>query len=335
MTKFIQTNLPKRRFLSAMICGAVVVALPAVSARAQDFPSRPITLVSPYQAGGAADGIGRALAAAASKHLGQPVVLESKPGAEGMIGAADVMNADADGYRLLWGGAGSMMLVTALRKNPPFDPVENFTPIAGSVDFSFFLYVHPDVGANTVEEFIEIARANPGQFNYGTGNNQGLLSFAYFNKEYGLDLQHIAYQGEVAAISDLVPGRIQALFATTSALPYVKDGSLKALVTTLPERSPLLPDVPTMEESGLEGVPFSPGGGWLGIYGPAGVDPSVVETLNEAFTKAYNDPAVQQQIQSVGLAYTEMDASQFAEFSLNQRDQYLNMIRDLGIPQVE
>ncbi|MFE3837452.1 Bug family tripartite tricarboxylate transporter substrate binding protein [Pseudogemmobacter sonorensis] len=335
MTHSTHEGRQRRRVLAGMALGLCALALPATQALAQDYPTRPITLVSPYQAGGAADSIGRAVAAAASKHLGQPIVVEAKPGAEGLLGANDVRTSDPDGYRILWGGAGSMMLATALRKTPPFDPVTDFTPISGSVDFSFFLYVHPDVEADTMAEFIELVREAPGDLNYGTGNNQGLMTFSWLNQTYGLDMEHIAYPGEVAATTDLVPGRIQALFATTSALPHVREGNLKVLVTTLPQRSALLPDVPTMVEAGFDNVPFSPGGGWLGIFGPAGMDPAVVARLEEAFAKAYQDPAVQNQLEMLGLSHTEMTLAEFTDFVQAQRDQYRATIQDLGIPQVD
>lgn len=321
--------------------GAVVVrrlfaglsaTIVAGSVCAADFPVRPVTLVAPYQAGGSADGIARAIATAAAKELGQPVVVENKAGADGLIGAMDVLKAAPDGYRVLWGGAGSMMVVPALRKNPPFDPVTAFTPIAGSVDFSFFLYVHPSVPANDMREFVDFIKANPGKYNYATGNNQGLLTFAYINKSQGLDMEQVAYKGETAVVGDLIPGRVQAMFGTSTASPHVKNGKLKALVTTLPQRSPLLPDVPTMKESGFDDLPFSPGGGWLGIFGPAGMERPVVDRLNKAFEAALNDPEVQKQLEQAGLTYTPLSVDELAVFVKDQRDLYKKTVRELGIP---
>src|SRR5690606_39005476 len=181
-------------------CAALALSLAGAAAAASDFPSRPVVLVSPYLAGGSADGIARALAEAAAKDLGQPVIVESKPGAEGLIGAADVMRAPPDGYRVLWGGAGSMMVVPALRKTPPFDPEEAFTPIAGTIDFSFFLFTHPSIPAKNMSEFVDFIKKNPGKYNYATGNNQGMLTFAYVNKANGLDIERVAYKGEAAVI---------------------------------------------------------------------------------------------------------------------------------------
>lgn len=320
------------RLAARRLCIGIFLAMAGGAATAADFPTRPITLVVPYQAGSSSDNIARAMAGVASKDLGQTVVVENKAGAEGLIGASDVMRAAPDGYRVLWGGAGSMMVVTALRKKPVFDPVAAFTPITGSVDFSFFMYVHPSIPANNMREFVDFIKANPGKYNYATGNNQGTISFAYINKDLGLDMERVAYKGEPAAISDLIPGRVQAIFATSSAAPYVKDGKLKALVTTLPQRSPLLPDVATMKESGFEDLPFSPGGGWLGVFGPAGMDRAVVDRLNTAFSKALRDPGVKQQLDQAGLSYTPFEVDEFAVFVKEQRDMYKKMVIDLGLP---
>lgn len=316
---------------SAAAALAMFGAAPATAAEG-NFPNRPITLVSPYLAGGSADGIARAIATAAAKELGQPVVVETKPGAEGMIGSMDVMRSQPDGYRVLWGGAGSMMVVPALRKTPPFDPEKAFTPIAGSIDFSFFLYTHPSLEVDTLQEFIDLVKANPGKYNYATGNNQGLLTFNYLNREHGLDLEHIAYKGEAAVINDFLPGRVHAMFGTTAALPHAKDGKLDMLVTTLPERSPLAPDVPTMKEAGFEDVPFSPGGGWLGIFGPAGMDEAVQKRLHDAFNKAFEDPDVKEKIYLAGLTHTPMSIPELENFVRSQRDLYIKTVRDLEIP---
>jgi tripartite-type tricarboxylate transporter receptor subunit TctC len=314
--------------LLACLCMASFAA-PALAA---DFPTRPITLVVPYQAGGTSDGIARALASAASKDLGQPVVVDNKAGAEGLIGSMDVQKAPPDGYRVLWGGAGSMMVVPALRKHPQFDPVAAFTPIAGSVDFSFFLYVHPGIPANNLGEFVAFIKANPGKYNYAVGSNQGMLSSAYLNKSLGLDMEKVTYKGEPAIINDLIPGRVQAMFGTSAAAPHVKDGTLKALVTTLPQRSPLLPGVPTMKESGFKDLPFSPGGGWLGIFGPAGMERPVVERLNKAFVKALTDPDVKKKMEDAGLTYTPFSIDGLAAFVKDQRDLYKQTVKELEIP---
>ncbi len=314
----------------ARLLAALCIAFVGL-ASAQTFPSRPVTLVSPYQAGGSADGIARAIAEAAARDLGQPVVVEAKPGAEGLVGAADVQKAPPDGYRVLWGGAGSLMITPALRKNPPFDPVTAFTPIAASVDFSFFLYVHPSFPAKDMKEFIAYVKANPGKVSYATGNNQGLLSMADVALKHNLDMVKVQYRGETAAATDLLTNRVQAIFATSSILNFAKEGKLRILSTTLPKRSPLLPDVPTMKEAGVPEVEF--GGGWLGIYGPAGMPKPIVERLNKAFVAAFNDPDVQVKMRNAGLVYTPYNTpEQLAKYTKDQRDLYRKTVSELKIP---
>jgi len=318
-----------RQVLAVLMVGVA----PAIAA--QGFPTKPITLVVPYQAGGSSDGIARAMARLVGKDLGQQVVVENKAGAEGMIGSLDVMKSAPDGYRVLFGGAGSMIVVPALRRAPPFDPGTQFTPISGVVDFSFFLYVHPDLPVKNLKEFVDYAHANPGKINYATGNNQGLLTFAYLKKSLNLDVVQVAYKGETAATADLLSGRVQAMFATTAPLMHAKEGRLKVLVTTLPQRTPLLPEVATMTESGYPEFPFSPAGGWLGIFGPAEMNPRVVKILHQSFDKALTDPDVQKQLAQAGLAYRAMGLDQMAVFVKNQRDQFRHLIRDLGIPLID
>jgi tripartite-type tricarboxylate transporter receptor subunit TctC len=208
-----------RRFLraaglAAALCASLIAAPPA---QAQSYPTKPVTMVSPYLPGGGADSIGRLIAEAASRELGQPIVVESKPGAEGAIGSLDVAKSPADGYRILYGGAGSMMMSTAVRKNPSFDPVAAFTPIAATVDFAMFLYVHPSFPANNLKEFLAYVKANPGKVSYAASGGLSLLNMAALESKYGLEMVRIPYKGEPAAATDLVTDVDQRLRARRQA----------------------------------------------------------------------------------------------------------------------
>ncbi len=322
----------RKMYQCIRFAAAACLAVAGINASAQAYPSRPIILVSPYLAGGSADAVARAIAESAAKDLGQPVVVESKPGAEGLIGATDVQNARPDGYRVLWGGAGSLMIPPALRKSPPFDPVVAFTPVAASVDFSFFLYVHPSFPAKTTKEFIAYVKANPGKVSYATGNNQGLLTMADMEKKYGLEMVRVQYKGEVGAAADLLTNRVQAIWATTSILNFAKEGKLRVLSTTLTKRSELLPDVPTLREEGIAGGEF--GGGWLGIFGPAGLPKPIVQRLNTAFVKAFNSPDVQGKLRDNGLVYTPYNTpEELAQYVKAQREIYRKTATELNLVQ--
>jgi tripartite-type tricarboxylate transporter receptor subunit TctC len=301
-----------------------------VSTTSAQFPGKPITLVVPFQAGGSGDAIARAIGEAAANELGQPVIIENKPGAEGQLGAQDVVKAAPDGYRILLGGAGSQVLLPEQKKAPPYDAVKDFTPIAGVCEFSFFLYVHPSVPVTSMREFIDYAKANPGKMNYATSNNQGLITFAHVNKTVGIDLERVSYKGEPAALSDLLSGRVQAMFGTLAALPHVKNGRLRAIATTLHKRSPQLPDVATMRESGQDDVPF--GGGWLAIFGPRGMPKDVVDRLSKAFIVANNRPDIRAKMEQLGVAPTPLRPDELAAYVNEQRVVYRQAVRDIGMP---
>lgn len=308
---------------------AVGFASFALAASAQ-YPNKPITLVVPYQAGGSTDALARALATAAAAELGQPIVIENKPGAEGLIGCLDVAKAAPDGYRLLLGGAGSLVLVPALRKTPPYDAVKDFTPIAGVSEFSFFMFVHPSLPTKNMTEFVNYVKANPGKVNYAASNNSGIMSMAFLSRTAGLDMVKVLYKGEPASIADLLTNRVQATFATATPVPHVKSGQLRALATSLTKRSNLLPDVPTMTEAGQKEIPF--GGGWVAIFGPAGMPKDVVNRLSKAFIAANNQPATHAKMDQLALVPSPLTSDELGSYVKAQTIVYRDAVRDLKMP---
>jgi tripartite-type tricarboxylate transporter receptor subunit TctC len=305
------------------------VALLSLAANAQ-FPTKPITLVMPYQAGSSTDGLARSVAAAASVSLGQPVVVDNKPGADGLIACSDVAKAAPDGYRILFGTAGSLVAVPALRKSPPYDAVKDFSPLAGLADFSHFIFVNASLPAKNMAEFISYVKANPGKVNYGTGNNIGLLTMAYLTRDAGLDMLKVPYKGEPAALIDLLANRVQVMSATALPVPHAKSGALRALVTTLPKRIPLLPDVPTMQEVGLKDIPF--GGGWVAFFGPAGMPKDVVDRLSKALIGAIALPVVQARMDQYGLVPSPLKPEELAAQVKSQAVVYADAVRELKLP---
>jgi tripartite-type tricarboxylate transporter receptor subunit TctC len=312
------------------LIAVVSLASFAMAASAQ-YPDKPITLVVPSQAGSTVDTMARAVAGAAAAELGQTIVVDNKAGADGQIGCSDVAKAAPDGYRLLFATGGGLVGVPAMRRMPPYDAVKDFTPIAGVSEFSFFMLVHPSFPARDMTEFVNYVKAHPGKVDYATGNMPGWMSMAYLSRAAGLDMVRIAYKGEPTAVVDLLTNRVQAMFATSSSvLPHIKTGQLRALATTLKKRSNLLPDVPTMKEAGQIEMPF--GGGWVSVFGPAGVPKDIVDRLSKAFIAAVNRPAVLARMDQFGLVPNPLTPDELGAYVKAQTIVYRDAVRDMQIP---
>src|SRR5216684_5904101 len=235
--------------LMRVFTAVAVLGLIAIPAAAQ-YPSKPIRIVVSLAAGGTADAVARIIAQPLSETLGQPVVVDNRPGAEGAIAGEVVAKSAPDGYTILL--AGNYMLGAMLRKNPPYDAIADFGPITHLGKFAFFLVVHPSVPAKTLSELIDYARANPGRLNYATTTVSAILAFAQLKSFGNVDMVHVPYKGEALTLPDLLSARVQLVVGTgASVVPLVKEGRLRALATLLPTRSSLLPSVPTIAEAGM------------------------------------------------------------------------------------
>jgi tripartite-type tricarboxylate transporter receptor subunit TctC len=307
---------------------AVGLLFAAMHASAQ-FPAKPVTIVVPFPPGATTDAIARIIAQQASTTLGRSIVIDNKPGAEGLLAAQDVAKAAPDGYRILLGTSGNLSVVPASRKNPPYDVATDFTPIADVGRYQFFLYTHPSLPAKTFREFIDYAKANPGKLSYGTGNNTGVINMAGFRSAHGLDMVHVPYKGEPPAVVDLLAGRVQAMVGTGIGIPHAREGKLRMLVALLPKRSPLAPDVPTLVETGqkdLEVILFA------GIVGPAGIPADVVQRLNTELNAAMANPDVIAQIEKLGFTLTPTRVDTFGAMLKDQLVAYRKAVRDAGLP---
>jgi len=313
--------------MKQLIAGLVLGALCTV-AYAQ-YPNKPIKIIVPFPAGSATDTISRILGNSVSNAVGQPVLVENKAGADGAIAASEVMRAAPDGHTLLMATNSPMSAVPALKKVPPYDPVADFTPITDIGRYTFFIVVHPSVPANTLSEFIAYAKANPGKINYATGNTTGIVSTAFFASQAGIQMVHVPYRGEPQAIIDLVGGRVQLLFASSStSVPQVRDGKLRALVTTLAKRSQLLPDVPTIAEAGMPQFSVT---SWAGLFGPAKMPRDVVERLNKEFGAAMARSDVQALMEKQAFVLTPSSPERLGEFVKEQMESYRNILRAAGV----
>jgi tripartite-type tricarboxylate transporter receptor subunit TctC len=293
------------------------------------FPAKPIRMVVPFPAGSATDTVARILANSVSQSIGQPLVVENKAGADGAIAAAEVAKSPPDGYTLLMATNSPMSAVPAMKRNPPYDPVADFTPITDVGRYTFFIVIHPSVPAKTLSELIDYARANPGKLNYATGNTTGIVSSAFFASQAQITMVHVPYKGEPQAIADLVAGRVQLMFASsTTAVPQVREGKLRALVTTLAKRSQLLPEVPTISEAGMPQFSIT---SWAGLFGPAKMPREVVDRLNREFGAAMARGDVQAAMERQAFALTPSSSEQLAAFVKEQLESYRRTLQAAGV----
>jgi tripartite-type tricarboxylate transporter receptor subunit TctC len=300
----------------------------AVSAHAQ-YPAKAIRVVVPFPAGSATDTITRVLSNSVSQSLGQTLVVENKAGADGAIAAAEVAKAAPDGYTLLMATNSPMSAVPAMKKSPPYDPVADFTPITDIGRYTFFIVVHPSVPAKTLAELIDYARANPGKLNYATGNTTGIVSTAYFASLAKIEIVHVPYKGEPQALTDLVAGRVQMMFCSSgTSMPQIREGKLRALVTTLAKRSHLLPEVPTIGEAGMPQFSIT---SWAGLFGPAKMPREVVERLNKEFAAAMARADVQAAMEKQAFALTPSSPEKLAAFVKEQMESYRRILRAAGV----
>ena len=308
---------------------ALAVAFGGSSTAAAQYPAKPIRLIMPFPAGAAADTVARIVAQPLSQVLGQPVLVDNKPGADGAIAAELAAKSAPDGYTLLFAGNTQMLGVPILRKNPPYDPVADFTPITSVVKFAFFLVVHPSVPAGTLSELIDHARANPGKLNYASGNINGILAAAQLMSFGKLDMAHVPYKGEPLAIPDLLTGRVHMMFGTGTILaPLVRDGKLRALATALPTRSFLLPDVPTLAEAGMPQLSVVT---WGGLFGPAKMPKEIVDRISREVNAILARPAVREQLEKLGVQPSGSTPGEFAAFLKEQLVDWGRSAREAGL----
>ena len=305
------------------------VLLAASAAAHAQYPNKPIRVVVPFPAGSATDTITRVLAQSVSQAVGQSVVVENKAGADGAIAAAEVAKAAPDGYTLLMATNSPMSAVPAMKKNPPYDPVADFTPITDIGRYTFFIVVHPSVPAKNLDELIEHARANPGKINYATGNTTGIVSSAYFASLAKINLVHVPYKGEPQALTDLVAGRVQMMFCSSStSVPQIREGRLRAIVTTLSRRSHLLPEVPTIGEAGMPQFSIT---SWAGLFGPAKMPREVVERINKEFVAAMGRADVQAAMEKQAFSLSPSSPDKLAAFVKEQMESYRRILRAAGV----
>ena len=296
---------------------------------ANPFPFKPIHLVVPFPAGGSADLVARIIAKPLAEKLGQAVLIDNKPGADGELAAQAVMHAPADGHTLFMATYGAMSAVPSLHKQPSYNPLKDFTPIAETGVFSMFLFVHDNTGVRTIQELIAYERQHPGEVNYATGNVASIVMSAELNSAAQMHMVHVPYKGEVQALGDFVTGRIHVMFATpVNALPFVKEGKLHAIATLSESRNPLLPEVPTWHEAGMRDFPIVP---WSGIFGPAHMSPDTAKQLSRAINEVLHSQDVIEAFAKLGFEAHGSTPSKLQAFATQQLNTWHSAIQNAGL----
>ena len=318
-----------KKLFRAAALGAFLLL--AAGPAAAQYPAKPVRILIPYLAGGPVDTTARTIQQALSRALGQPIIIENKPGADGAIAAQAVASAAPDGYTLFFGGSSTMVSVPVLRKQPPFDPVADFTPISLIGRFAFCMFVHPGVPAQSVAEFVAHARANPDKLNFATSNLTEFMFAAQLMKSTGISMVRVPYKGAAQAIPDLIAGRVQLDFVPISAgLAQARDGRLRMLAIVLPKRLPVAPEVPTMAEAGIPGVTVSP---WQGIFGPAKLPKEIVERLARELNLILQNAEVRAQYDKQGFQPEPSTPEALAARLKSDVQTWGQIVREAGIPQ--
>ena len=309
---------------------ALLVLCACAQAASAAYPDKPITLIVPWAAGVSTDIIARAIGQQLSTSMGQPVLVENRAGASGNIGAGLVAKAKPDGYTVLIDTMTTLAVNPALIAAMPFKAPEDFTPIALVANVINTMVVHPSVPAKTVREFIAYAKANPTKLAYASAGNGSTnhLAAEMFKRAAGIEMLHVPYKGGAPAVTDTAGNQTQVLFsAGTQTLPHVKAGRLNLLAVTEPQRSVLLPEVPTVAET-LPGFNMSV---WYAAYGPAGMPRALVERINTEINKALAMPEVRARLESIGVDVVQSTPEQLTSALLRDSERYAKMIKDLNI----
>jgi tripartite-type tricarboxylate transporter receptor subunit TctC len=303
-------------------------------AAAQAFPSRPLRILVPFTPGGSADVLARAIGTEMGKSLGQPVVIENVPGAGGSLGGERAARSPADGYTLLMGHVGTLAVNPSLYPKLGYDPVRSFAPVAWVARVPNLLVVNPSVPAKDVKELVALAKSRPGQLAYGSGGNGSAAhtTMEYFKMQTGTSFLHIPYRGTAPSVNDLLAGQVQVLFTGVPALlPHIKAGRMRALAVSSPKRLALLPEVPTIAESGIPGTKGFEADQWYGLVAPAGTPADVVALLNQHVNKALTSEEVRTRLASEGAEATPATPQVFGELIAKEIPRWAKVVKGARI----
>ena len=315
-----------RRFAAAIATAIMLMHAPV---SAQTWPARPVKVVVPFGPGTTTDAVARVLTAELTQALGQPFVIVNKGGADGAIGATELVRSAPDGYTLMVGSNSSIVVVPLMRKDPPYSTQADFSPVSFLGESSFFIAVNAAVPALSLAELIAHAKANPKKLNYGTGNTTGIVSSLLLAKSAGIEMLHIPYKSEPEAIPDLLSGQLHVMMSTfLNVGQHAQAGKVRLLATTLPERSVLAPNVPTIVEAGQRKLPVGP---WVAFVGPAHLPAEISQRLNSATVAAFAKSEVRDQLGKQGFAPRTSTIAEFGAFLKDQTDIWGKALKEGGL----
>lgn len=313
---------------SGRLLVAAALSLLTLLASAQTWPSKPVRIVLQFPPGGSTDAVARILAQSMSVSLGQPVIVDNKPGADGAIAGEFVARAEPDGHTFFLATNTPMMQVPLLKKNPPYDPVKSFTPVTLVGRYVYVLVTHPSVPAKDAQELLAYARSNPNKLAYGSYSGVTNLMHVQLNSVKA-EMTLVPYKGEAPAITDILGNHAQLTFATpASTLQHVKEGKLRALAVLLPTRSAQFPGVPTGAEAGL---PPLKAGTWAALFGPAKLPPEIAQRMNREINIAMQKPDVRERIAALGFDLAGSSTDEMAAFVQEQLVAWAKAFKDAGM----
>lgn len=322
----------RRTILKLLGGGAIAAVMLAAAApsQAQTYPDHAIRLISPYEPGGGTDALARAIGAELEVRLGQPVVIDNRPGGGGTIGMAIAATSEPDGYTIVMASPSPIVVAPHLQSDLSYDPLVDLAPITLISVVPSILAVHPSVPVTTVQELIDYAKAHPGELTFGSSGpgGSGHLAGEMFKMMAGVDMLHIPYTGTGPATQALIAGEVDVLFGNMiSLLPQVEAGTVRAIALSTPERSPLVPDLPTVSET----VPGYAAGPWYGLLAPGGTPPDIIAKLNAEVVAILKSPEMSQRLSSEGAEPSGNTPEEFAAFLREETDRWGKVVAEAGI----
>jgi tripartite-type tricarboxylate transporter receptor subunit TctC len=312
-----------------LVLAAAAATLFSAALRADDYPSRPVTIVNVFGPGSASDTLCRITGDKLGPALGQPIIVEDRPGADGALAASYVHHQPADGYTLLMGTNSPLSADPFIHKDLNYDPIKDFVPITRVGSFTLMLVVNSQLPIHSVKELVDYAKVHPGELSFASGNTAGIVGGYTVAKWGEISMLHVPYKTTGPALEDITAGRVSMMFADfTSAMPHVEAGTVRPLAISRIHRSSLYPNLPTMDEAGIKDFNLD---AWAGLVAPAGTPPAIVTKLNGALRKVIDSPDVQAKFKNVGFEGFSSTPEELGAFIKVQLGMWEKMVKDAGI----